>query len=124
MNKRQVEVQVSLPYTIEAANRTLPLVRRIVDDLSYRYADWQDALSKFEYATTRSSADAPDPEADVLEQAAKKLAVEIDGYVAELAELGITCLDFATGLIEFPGEDAPILWQRGDAAVGVSSETD
>jgi hypothetical protein len=124
MKRRPVEVHVTLPYTLEAANNTLPLVRRIVDDLSHRYADWQDALSKFEYATTRSSADAPDPEADVLEQAAKQLAVEIDGYVAELAELGIECIDFATGLIEFPGDDAPFLWQRGDAAVGVSSERD
>jgi phosphosulfolactate synthase (CoM biosynthesis protein A) len=60
----------------------------------------------------------------VLEQAAKKLAVEIDGYVAELAELGIECIDFATGLIEFPGEEAPFLWQRGDAVVGISSEQD
>ncbi len=124
MKRRPVEVRVTLPYTLDAANKTLPLVRRIVDDLSHRYADWQDALSKFEYATTRSSADAPDPEADVLEQAAKKLAVEIDGYVAELAELGIECIDFATGLIEFPGEEAPFLWQRGDAVVGVSSEQD
>jgi hypothetical protein len=124
MKRRPVEVRVTLPYTLDAANKTLPLVRRIVDDLSHRYADWQDALSKFEYATTRSSADAPDPEADVLEQAAKKLAVEIDGYVAELAELGIECIDFATGLIEFPGEEAPFLWQRGDAVVGISSEQD
>ena len=124
MKRRPVEVRVALPYTLEGANRTLPLVRRIVGDLSHRYADWQDALSKFEYATTRSSADAPDPEADALEQAAKKLAMEIDGYVAELAELGIECVDFATGLIEFPGDDAPFLWQRGDAAVGVSSERD
>ena len=69
MKRRPVEVRVSLPYTLDAANKTLPLVRRIVDDLSHRYADWQDALSKFEYATTRSSAHAPDPEADGLEQA-------------------------------------------------------
>lgn len=124
MKRRSVELRVKLPYTLEGANRSLPLVRRIVDDLSHRYADWQDALSKFEYATTRSSADAPDPEADVLERAAKTLAVEIDGYVAELAELGIECIDFATGLIEFPGEEAPFLWQRGDGAVGVSSERD
>ncbi len=124
MKHRPVELRVKLPYTLETANRTLPLVRRIVDDLAHRYADWQDALSRFEYATTRSSADAPDPEADMLEQAAKRLAVEIEGYVAELAELGIECIDFATGLIEFPGEDAPFLWQRGDVAVGVSSERD
>ena len=46
MKRRPVEVRVSLPYTLDAANKTLPLVRRIVDDLSHRYADWQDALSK------------------------------------------------------------------------------
>jgi hypothetical protein len=124
MKRSSVEVQVALPYTLQRANQSLPLVRRIVDDLSHRYAEWQDALSKFEYATTRSSALAPDPEADALEIAAKKLAIEIDGYVDELAELGISCIDFASGLVEFPGEGAPFLWQRGDVAVGVSSERD
>ena len=46
-------------YTEELANRALPLVRRIVDDLVSRFHAWQDAVSRFEYATAKSTADAP-----------------------------------------------------------------
>ena len=47
------------PYSEELANRTLPLVGRIVDDLVSRYAAWVDAVSRFEYATTKSTANLP-----------------------------------------------------------------
>jgi hypothetical protein len=124
VKRRALRLRVELPYTVERANAALPLVRRIVYDLSRCYADWQAALNRFEYATTRSTADAPDPEAEALQYVAQSLALDIDAHVAELAELGISCIDFASGLIEFPGDPVPFLWQPGDAAVGVSSERD
>jgi hypothetical protein len=109
--------RVPLPYTAELANRALPLVRRIVDDVVRRYADWQDAVSRFEYATSRSSAGTPDAEADRLQSEAQALAVEIDGFVRELAQLGVECRDLAHGLVEFPGETGTFQWRPGDAQV-------
>jgi hypothetical protein len=109
------------PYTEELANRALPLVRRIVDDLVARFRDWQDAVSRFEYATTRSTADSPDPEAEGFQAEAERMAAEIDACVLELDELGVECRAFDIGLVIFPGErdgrPARFVWRRGDAAV-------
>ena len=109
------------PYTEELANRSLPLVRRIVDDLVRSYRDWQDAVSRFEYATTRSTADAPDPEAEGLQAEAERMAGEITDCVAELDQLGVECRAFDIGLVIFPGvregRPARFVWRRGDAAV-------
>lgn len=102
--RRRAASQVTLPYTIEQANRTLPLIRRIVQDLVDEYAAWQAAVSKFEYASIRSSAQAPDPEADALQRDAQRRAAEIDNYLRELDELGVTCRSYEAGEIDFPGE--------------------
>jgi hypothetical protein len=112
-------------YTAELANRTLPLVRRIVADLVMRYRDWQDAVSRFEYATTKSTAVLPDPEANALQTAAEQLAAEVDAHVAELAELGVNVRGFDTGLVEFPGwlDGQPVhfYWLPGQASVANSA---
>jgi hypothetical protein len=112
-------------YTAELANRALPLVRRIVDDLVMRYRDWQDAVSRFEYATTKSTAAAPDPEANALQSAAEALAAEVDAHVAELAELGVQVRAFDTGVVDFPGEldGHPVYfqWTPGQASVAKSA---
>jgi hypothetical protein len=112
-------------YTAELANRTLPLVRRIVEDLVMRYRDWQDAVSRFEYATTKSTAVKPDPEADALQTAAEQLAAEVDAHVAELAELGVHVRSFDAGLVEFPGwlDGQPVhfFWMPGQASVANSA---
>ena len=115
---------VRLPYTVEMANRALPLVRRIVDDLVTRYTDWQGAVSRFEYAASKSTADAPDPDAERLQREAESIAGEIDAFVCELDELGVECRAFDTGLVAFPGEadgePVKFWWKRGDPAVSQS----
>jgi hypothetical protein len=115
------EDRAHTPYSEELANRSLPLVSRIVDDLVQRYADWQDAVSKFEYATTKSTANAPDPEAEAFQAEAERMAAEIDAHVGELAQLGVDCRAFDIGLVIFPGErdgvPARFVWRRGDSLV-------
>jgi hypothetical protein len=108
-------------WTAEQANRALPLLRRIVDDLTACYAFWQEAVIRFEYATSKSRADSPDPDADALQQEAQRLAVDIEGFVRELDELGVECRALDTGLVDFPGEldGRPVYfcWQKGERAV-------
>ena len=108
-------------YTEALANSAIPLVRRIVDDLVVRFAAWEDAVSRFEYATLKSTASAPDPEADALQANAERMAEEIEACVAELDELGVQCRAFDTGLVIFPGErGAPssgFAWRLGETTV-------
>ena len=115
-------------YTLEQANRTLPLVRRIAEDIVVQYRRWQERVREFEIVTTRSTADLPDARAEDIQREVQSLAAEIDGYVAELTALGIEFKDFERGLVDFPGgtERHPVYlcWQLGEPEVAYWHETD
>jgi hypothetical protein len=108
-------------FSVEQANRMLPLVRRIAADIVRDYRSWQDAVAAFELAASTSTAAAPDPRALVLQREAQRLAADIDGYGRELAALGIECKSPDLGLIDFPGEvagePAYLCWKLGEPAV-------
>jgi hypothetical protein len=108
-------------FTVEQADRTLPLVRRIVEDIVAQYRRWQERVREFEVVTANSRADQPDARAEELQREAQTLAAEIDGYVAELAELGIEFKSYDLGLVDFPGEieGRPIYlcWRLGEPSV-------
>jgi len=108
-------------FTVDEANRMLPLVRRIVSDAVRDYWRWQDKVRDFEVAALRSSPDQRDEVAEQLQGEATRLAEEIDGYLGELAERGVLFKGFDTGLVDFPGEveGRPVLlcWQRGEEDV-------
>jgi hypothetical protein len=111
----------SAPWTVERANRALPLVKRIADDLVRTHATWQSLVEQFELAATRSSAAKPDAEADRLEREVQRAAKEIQGFVGELTALGVECKSIESGLMDFPGEREGRLvyfcWKHGEAAV-------
>ena len=108
-------------FTVEQANRMLPLVRRIAADIVRDYRSWQDAVAAFEVATAASTAAEPDPQALRLQREAQRYAAEIDGYVRELAALGVECKSLDLGLVDFPGEvagePAYLCWKLGEPAV-------
>ena len=52
-------------FTVEEANRTLPLVGRIVEDLVRDHAAWEDKVREFELATVGASPDHPDAIAEL-----------------------------------------------------------
>ena len=108
-------------FTVEQANRMLPLVRRIAADIVRDYRSWQDAVAAFEVATAASTASEPDPQALRLQREAQRYAAEIDGYVRELAALGVECKSLDLGLVDFPGEvagePAYLCWKLGEPAV-------
>jgi hypothetical protein len=91
-------------FTLADANRTLPLVSRIVRDLVARYSAWRALVEEFELLTSSQRADAPDPRVAHLERQITALAKEIDGYIQEVTELGAEVRDpHDSGLIDFPG---------------------
>jgi len=108
-------------WTPERANKALPLVRRIADDLVLHFRQWQELVERFEIASLRSTADQVDPEAEQLQRQVQMAAREVQGFVAELTSLGVECKSYELGLIDFPGErdGEPVYycWQRGEDSV-------
>lgn len=115
-------------FTVEEANRTLPLVSRIVQDLVRDHEAWEDKVREFELATVGSSPDHPDAIAELLQYEAQRLATEIEGYIAELNELGVICKGMDTGLVDFRGQlegrEVFFCWKLGEPSVQYWHELD
>ncbi|MEO6211845.1 MAG: DUF2203 domain-containing protein [Gemmatimonadaceae bacterium] len=91
-------------FTLADANRTLPLVSRIVQDLMTRYPAWRELVEEYELLTSSQHADSPDPRLAQLERRVTALAREIDGYIHEVTELGAEVRSpLDSGLVDFPG---------------------
>ena len=108
-------------YSAELANRSLPLVRRIVEDIVAQFARWQTRVREFELVSASNSMSAPDPRAEELEREVASLAAELEHFHQELTDLGVEFKDYALGLVDFPAEldGRPILlcWRLGEPTV-------
>ena len=108
-------------FTVEEATRTLPLVSRIVEDLVRDHTRWEDKVREFELATVGSSPEKPDVIAELLQIEAQRLAADIEGYIAELNDLGVICKGMGTGLVDFrgrlDGRDVFYCWKLGEPSV-------
>jgi hypothetical protein len=115
-------------FTVEQATNTLPLVRRIVEDLVVTVGRWQERIGEYEIASASVTPEASDGRAAELEREAEQLAREVDGFVAELGSLGIEVKDYAQGLIDFPaereGRPVYLCWRLGEPAVQFWHEVD
>ena len=115
-------------FTVDEANKTLPLVRRIVSDAVRDYWRWQEKVREYEEVAANRVPGEPNENAERLEKEAAQLARDIDGYVAEIRELGVQMKGFDTGLVDFPGEveGRPVLlcWQLGEETVQYWHEED
>ena len=108
-------------YTVEQANRALPLVRRIVDDIVAQYRRWQDRVRELESLNAARTAADDVPRAAELESEIQSLAAEIEGFRRELRDLGLEVKDYERGLVDFPGvvdgREVFLCWRIGEPAV-------
>lgn len=115
-------------FTVEQANRTLPLVKRIVEDLVRDHRLWEEKVREFEVATAGSSPEHPDVIAELLQIEAQRLATDIEHYIAELNDLGVICKGMDTGLVDFrgriDGRDVFYCWKLGEPSVQYWHEVD
>ena len=108
-------------FTIEQANATLPLVRRIVTDLLTLHPQWRAAVATFEsqQAVATSAGETDDSRLARLE--AGRLAGEIEACLEELEQIGCVFKGFDAVLVDFPavldGRDVYLCWQHDDATV-------
>ncbi|MGK2934144.1 MAG: DUF2203 domain-containing protein [Gemmatimonadaceae bacterium] len=115
-------------FTVEEANRTLPLVSRIVEDIVRDYARWKEKVDAFEVEVARAPRGETGSEALRLEHEAQLLATEIERCVGELSDLGIEFKGFDIGLVDFPGErdgrPVYLCWRLGEARVDYWHDTE
>lgn len=108
-------------FTVDQANRTLPLVRKIVEDIVREHRRWQEAVVELDLLSDGARAELPDQRITPLEHRIQKMAREVDSFQAELESLGIQLKDRRIGLIDFPSEldGRPMLlcWQLGEPSV-------
>src|SRR5262249_40279379 len=86
-------------FTLEHANRTLPLVRRIVTDIVEQYNHVVAAQRTLHELADDASSDTKRRAEDASHHAVEKLR----GLAEELEEIGCEIKDWQTGLIDFPG---------------------
>ena len=107
-------------YTVDRANRTLPLVRRIVEDIVREHERWQDAIARLDLLTATSS-DTVDLRVVALEKEVQSIARDIDAFQGELEALDIQLKDRRIGLVDFPteldGRRVLLCWRLGEPSV-------
>ena len=118
-DKKDPEVKL---FTVELANRALPLVRRIVDDLFEEHRRWKELVSRYELAAgAAKAASAESAEMLELRRQVDALARRISGYVGELDQIGVALKGFDEGLVDFyglhEGRVVCLCWRRGEPAV-------
>lgn len=115
-------------FTVEEANRTLPLVRRIVEDVVQSHRLWREKILEFDLVTSTDRPGDNRDRAETLEREAQALAQEIDGFQRELEELGIQLKDRRLGLVDFPcdmnGRIVLLCWRREEPEVRFWHEVD
>lgn len=108
-------------FTVEQANRMLPLVRRIVEDIVQDYARWREQVGVLEVVAAGRRGDSPPDEAQKVEQDTQRLASDIEKYVQELRKLGVDFKGFEEGLVDFPshidGRPVYLCWKLGEESV-------
>ena len=106
-------------YTVDRANRTLPLVRRIVEDVVREHERWQDAIARLDLLMSNS--DTVDLCVVSLEKEVQAIARDIDAFQGELEALDIQLKDRRLGLVDFPteidGRRALLCWRLGEPSV-------
>jgi hypothetical protein len=105
-------------FTLEQANRALPLVRRVVNDIVQTREQATQLQSRLE------SADAKEHQGiqTDLDVAIDKLHT----YLDELTEIGCELKDFQSGLVDFigrhQGREVYLCWKLGEESIGYFHE--
>ena len=106
-------------FTLEHANRALPYVSRVVDDITTVYAH---------IIKLRREADQPGGPDPMAEREYEKAMDRLGELVDELHAVGVELKDFELGLVDFPamhqGRDVLLCWKRGELQVSHWHEID
>jgi len=106
-------------FTVEEANRALPYVARVTDDIARHYRSVIDLRRQVEEA--EDNADAPRREYE-------KAMDQLNDLIDELQQVGVELKDFEQGLIDFPAvyqdREVYLCWKRGEDKIVAWHEID
>ncbi len=106
-------------FTVELANKALPYVSRIVEDITTVYA---------RIIELRRSADRPGGPDPQMEREYDRTMDRLGELVDELHAVGVELKDFELGLVDFPcqfqGRDVLLCWKRGEKSIAHWHEVD
>lgn len=107
-------------FTVEQANKTLPLVKRIVGDIVRTHSNATKLQDEISFSN-------PKRQVEVKQQL--EIAMHhLEDYVDELSEVGCELKDYQMGLIDFTGRhrghDVCLCWKFGEEKVGYWHECD
>jgi hypothetical protein len=100
-------------FTLAEANRTLPLVKRIVQDIMAVYPQWKDFVAQYELVASQARPEwGESPEQLDLKSRIDAQAGKINDFLGELEQIGCEFKGFDDGLVDFHGrlESREILW--------------
>lgn len=109
-------------FTLAEANRTLPLVQRIVADITSRYPRWRDLVHRYELIAAKSNPTWGESAEQLgLREEIDKIAHEINEFLLEIDQVGCVFKGFEQGLVDFHGEvdgrEVFWCWKLGEEAV-------
>ena len=111
-------------FNLVEANRALPLVSRIMDDIVRSTLERDAALEQ----ARKLLASGKSSDAQAEEDRAQNLDDEKDAFIEELQGIGCLCKDPVRGLVDFPSrlEDRIVFlcWQRGEPEILFYHELD
>jgi hypothetical protein len=126
---RVQEFAVAKYFTLDDANRTLPFVSRIVQDIVDEYRRWRENIYRYELITAGRRADDPETAEQVrLRQAVDESAHRINGFIEELSLVGCVFKGFEEGLVDFRSRmedrDVFLCWKLGEPEIQHWHEVD
>lgn len=92
-------------FALQEANATLPLVRRIVADITAAYPKWRDLVARYELVAAQARPEWGESAEQIrLRSDIEAAARDIAGYLSELEQVGCVFKGFDQGLVDFYGQ--------------------
>jgi hypothetical protein len=117
-------------FTVAEANAMLPLVRKIVEDITTLARQLQDRHNRLMHVLPegRAAGDAHREELLHVEAELRQDQERMQDYERELHELGVELKDYRIGLIDFPcwmgNREVYLCWRQGESAIAHWHELD
>lgn len=107
-------------FSLEEANRMLPLVRKIVQDIAETFRALQNMQEELAALSARASTE-NQARLNHLQQSLESSVEKLEDLLSELESLGVELKDFSKGLVDFPsrrgGKPICLCWMLGEDSI-------